>query len=224
MWHTNFMSKKLILLPMLVMLTSCGTLTFGYSDGEHEAGLEGSQYSQRKDAPPEEYSYFSGDTIDTEGSNEAILTFDVTSSAEPIENDEIESLVLCTVDGLFNSVKDFVNTKTDADKGLFVGADSSYSDGYLTLAFNSKIKDVIIEACPYYSLPHAWNEDELKIDSEVGVAINNSRYVKLSSEADETEEKAKSTNCRFHFSESLSEFTIKVGPKRAFIQKISLYY
>ena len=90
--------------------------------------------------------------------------------------------------------------------------------------FNSKIKDVIIEACPYYSLPHAWNEDELKIDSEVGVAINNSRYVKLSSEADETEEKAKSTNCRFHFSESLSEFTIKVGPKRAFIQKISLYY
>lgn len=218
------MRKTLIFLPMLVILTSCGTLTFGFSEGYHEPGLDGSQPSSRKDAPPEGYSYFSGDSFSTEGSNEAFLTFNVTSSSEPTTNEEIAELISCTADGLFNGVTDFVNVKTNADKGLFVGVDSSYADGYLTLSFNSEIKNIIIEACPYYSVPHAWNEEELEIDSEVGVGINKSNYVKLNSEVDETGETIKSTNCRFHFSESLSEFTIKVGPKRAFIRKISLYY
>ena len=218
------MKKSLAFLPILALLTSCGTLTMGFTEDSHEPGLSGSQPSERKDKPPEEYNYFSGDSIDTASSTEATLTFNVTSSSEPTENEEIAALVSCSAEGLFNSVKDFVNVKTNGEKGLFIGVDSSYADGYLTLAFNSPIKDVIVEAFPYYSDPHAWNEDELQIDKTVGVGINASNYVKLSSDLDESEEKVKTTNCRFHFSESLSEFTIKVGPQRAFIQKISLYY
>ena len=218
------MKKSFVFLPMLVLLTSCGTLTMGFTEDSHEPGLDGSQPSQRKDTPPEEYNYFSGDSIDTSSSTEATLTFNVTSSSEPTENAEIADLVSCSADGLFNSVKDFVNVKTDSEKGLFIGVDSGYADGYLTLAFNSPIKDVAIEAFPYYFEPHAWNDDKVKIDTTVGVGINSSNYVKLNSEFDEEQEMAKTTNCRFHFSESLSEFTIKVGPQRAFIKKISLYY
>lgn len=214
-----------ILLPVIALLTSCGTLKFGYTEESREPGLEGSISSTRKDVPPEEYGYYSGDSISTEDSTEAFLTFNVTEEKSELTTEEASALISCSVEGLFKAVDDLVHVSTDGETNqLYVGAESTYAEGYMTFSFNNIIKDIIVEACPYYYSTNAWNEDDFKIDSPAGVGVNESQYVKLSSEKDETEEKLESSMCRFHIANDATSFKIKVGPRRAFIRKISLYF
>ena len=81
MWHNRPMKKLILLLPALLLLSSCNELTVGFTDEEHEAGLDRSV--SREDNPKvDEYSYIKNETLNNEGLNKATLTFTGISKSE----------------------------------------------------------------------------------------------------------------------------------------------
>ena len=214
-----------LFLSLLVTLTACngGTINFGFTNEEHSAGVDRSDYSQTKYV--DSYNYFAGDTIDETNENVANLTFELTNrSYFNMKKEEIDNLVKCDVDNIFDHVIDASLTSTTENVGLFVGTGSTLRDGYLTLGFKVAIKDLKIEACPYSSVDYSWNQEDEEIDKDVAIAVNNSGYIKLSSLKDEETGEIKSTNCRYHLASDTKEIKIKVGSKRAYLRKIVLYY
>ena len=216
------MKKVAYLLPIALLLTSCEGFRIGFINEQRSAGIEGSGTSQK--SYTESYSYFLGDNVETEGKNVANLTFEVDDGLSDISVDKINEITRCDVDDFFAGAVESFNVGTREEAWLFVGAKSSYSDGYMTLGFNTAISDVIIDATPYYYEDNAWNEEELKIDENVCVAVNSSPYVRLSGTLNEQQDAVNITKCRYHFSENQTQIKIKVGGEKAFIQKISLYY
>ena len=214
--------QALLLVPLITVLTSCGLLDIGMTGETHSAGIAGHDSSIRTYV--DQYTYFSGDEIDETNTNVANLTFSaenaftIGSSAETFN-----SIVSCDVDDVFNSVTEAENVGVIKDFWLFVGADSTYTDGYLTLKFDINIKDIKIEACPVYFEKYGFEED-FRIDENVAVAVNNSSYIRLSSLRDEVTGDVNTTPCRYHMPDNTKEIKIKVGQRRAFIRKIVLYY
>ena len=218
------MKKVAYLFPaVLLMITSCDVLRVGYTGEQHSAGIANSG-SASQQTYTESYSYFSGDSITTEGKKVANITFRAEDGLSDISIDKVNELISCDVDGLFAGTVDTFNVGTREDAWLFIGTSSSYSDGFLTLGFNSAIKDVLIEATPYYYEDNSWNNEELVIDQNVCVAVNTSRYIKLSSLTNQENTEVNTTECRFHFEESQNQIKIKAGGQKAFIKKITLYY
>lgn len=214
-----------LFLSLLTLLTACsgGAINFGYTNEEHSAGVDNSSYSQKTYV--DSYNYFAGDTIDETNENVANMTFKLTNQSYfDMSKEEIESLVECDVNDIFDHVIDASLTSTTENVGLFVGTGSTLRDGYLTLGFKVAIKDLKIEACPYNSVDYSWNKEDEEIDKNVAVAVNNSGYVKLSSIKNEETGEIISTSCRYHLASDTKEIKIKVGQKRAYIRKIVLYY
>ena len=218
--------KGLLLIPFAILLASCDQVTFGFSQGLHSAGMEGSFNTSSKKEAPDSYSYYAGDIIETEGKNEANITFTIDQTESFLDVSKLNDLITSDVDASELSItpKECANVGSNENNGLFIGADSTYVDGYLILGFDKAIKDIKIEASPYYYLKNAWNEDTLVIDQDVAISVNGSGYVKLSSELNESGDKVNLTTCRYHLSGNDNEVMIKVGPRRAFINKITLYY
>lgn len=216
------MKKAVLLVPMVALLTSCGAFNIGFDNREHSAGIEGQSTSNK--TYTESYTYFSGDPIDTEGKNTANITFEVDDGLSNISKEKVDEIMRCDVDGLLAGTVETFNVGTRENSWLFVGAKTSYADGYLTLGFNQPIKDVKIEATPYYYEDNSWNELKLKIDEGVCVAVNASNYIKLSSLTNEDGDTVNSTECRYHFANEQTQIKIKVGGEKAFIKKITLYY
>ena len=204
MCHTIFMKKKsLLFLPLLTVLTSCAVFSIGFSEGEHEAGLEnGSALSSKKYV--DDYSFFSGDNISTEGMNSAIVTFTGFDSSLDIKNPEdFDAYVTCSVDDIFKETKEVNNVAINKDKGVFVGATSTLADGALALSFNVNVKDLEIEASPYYYEENKYNETTLVIDEGVALAVNDRPYIRLSTAKSEDGKSVNTTNCRYHLSKAL---------------------
>ena len=68
------MKKIIFLLPVALLLTSCDVFKIGFVNEEHSAGIEGGA-STSGQTYREDYSYFAGDAISTEGKSVANLTF-----------------------------------------------------------------------------------------------------------------------------------------------------
>ena len=217
--------KSLLFLPLLTVLTSCAVFSIGFSEGEHEAGLEnGSALSSKKYV--DDYSFFSGDNISTEGMNSAIVTFTGFDSSLDIKNPEdFDAYVTCSVDDIFKETKEVNNVAINKDKGVFVGATSTLADGALALSFNVNVKDLEIEASPYYYEENKYNETTLVIDEGVALAVNDRPYIRLSTAKSEDGKSVNTTNCRYHLSnDGSADVKIKAGIKKAFINKITIYY
>ena len=217
------MKKIAYLLPVLFLLASCDGFRFGYLNEPHDPGIDGGASTSQK-TYTESYSYFSGDQISTEGKNVANITFAAQESLSDIAIEKVDELVSCDVDGLYAGAIETFNVGTRADSWLFIGTSSSYADGYLTLGFNSPIKDVLIEATPYYYEDSSWNEEKLMVDENVCIAVNTSGYIKLSSLTNDEKTEVNVSECRYHFQESQTQIKIKTGGQKAFIKKITLYY
>lgn len=223
MCHTDFMKKSLLLfVPLIVCFASCSKVTFGYTNEQHSAGFG---HTTSKKANATSYTYFPGDVFNTNDSNAAHITFDSANSGSNMAKEDINAIVNCDVPDFFNEVSDasWVGVKKDTD--LFIGTDSSYVDGYLTLSFTSVIKYVSIYACPYYTGEIIGFTDKVEHDENVGVAVNNSSYIKLSYIYNEDSQTVNKRECRYDVSgANATEITIKVGPQRALISEIILYY
>ena len=210
----------LLLLPLCALLASCGELAIGYDSEEHSAGIPGSS-NQNNSAI--EYTYFSGDDVDTSNTNVARFSFASTQSKSSISVDDVTSIISCDDPTLIYEVKETYNVGTKEDIGLFVGADSTYVDGYLTISFDKAASGVVIKARRYYYETTSFNQSEIVIDSDVAVAVNNSKYIKLSSRKDDSGI-PDVYECRYNLTENSSQLQIKVGPRRAFIEEIALYF
>ena len=217
------MKKIAYLIPVVLLLTSCEMFRIGFTNEQHEPGVDGGASTSQK-TYTESYSYYSGDSIDTEGKSVAHLTFNAPEGLSDIAIEKVDELVSCDVDGLYAGAVEASNVGTRADAWLFIGTSSSYADGYLTLGFNSPIKDVLIEATPYYYVDSSWNDDKLIVDEGVCVAVNTSGYIKLSSLTNDAKTEVNTSECRYHFQESQTQIKIKAGGQKAFIKKITLYY
>ena len=226
MCHTMSMKKSLILLlPIAIFLTSCEKIVVGYTNGDHSAGLDRSLSGSTNSQPS--YEYFSGDTFDDTSNQFFTLTFDYSKSYSNIAKEELAPLINSSEASYFNEAvaSSYVGTKENIN--LFIGADSSYVDGSLTLSFNMLIQNVIITACPYY-YESAGFEEKIVVDSDVAISVNDSRYIRLTTPLDNEgnlkEEESRFTECRYHLASESNEVTFKVGPKRAFIKSIKLFY
>ena len=217
------MKKVALLIPLALLITSCEGFKMGFDNHDHSAGIEGTGNTSKQNYV-ESYSYFSGDPINAEDKSMANLTFSAPDGLSMISPEKVNELAACDVDDLFIGATETLNVGTREDCWLFIGASSSYTDGYLTLDFNTPIKDVAIEATPYYYVDTSWNEEKLKIDEGVCVAVNTSPYIKLSALASSDNKSVNSTQCRYHLAENQTQIKIKVGGQKAFIKKITLYY
>lgn len=217
------MKKSLLLFaPLLICFASCGKVTFGYTNTQHSAGFDNST-SQKQNTTS--YIYFPGDVIDTNSTSAAHLTFDSTNSGSNMAKEDISNLVTCDVPDFFYEVSDASWVGVKKDTALFIGTDSSYLDGYLTLSFNTAIKYVALYACPYYTGEIIGFTDRVEHDENVGVAVNNSAYINLTYTYNEDSQTVTKRECRYQVSgTNVTEITIKVGPQRALITEIILYY
>ena len=217
--------SRLIFIPLIFILASCDTFNVGFTDDQHEAGLD---YGSASVYIAPSYPTYGGDQF-TVSENEKSASIVFTGYNDGLSNikdiDLLNSFVNIDQEDFFITVESPLNVGTDEEDGLFIGADSSYVDGELTLAFKQDIKYIEILATPYFYVSHSWNEEEYKIDKDVCISVNGSAYVMLLTSQNE-DGSVKETTCRYlnYAQENKDKITIKVGRRRAFIKKITLYY
>lgn len=217
--------SKLLLLPLVILLAGCNNkIEIGFSDGDkHSAGPD--RETSSKEGGVISYSYMDNATLDNTGLSKATLTFaNINTSKSDIEDKELIMSYLNVDQSILTGVDNphYVSTKDDGT--FFIGADSSYVDGILTLYFNVNIKNIEITAKPYYSISTAFNEEVLTYDHEVCIAINNTGYIKLNEQVNEENKEVSSSKLSYHLEQAAGAVTIKVGKRRAIFEKIDLYY
>lgn len=221
MCHTNAMKKSfLLLVPLMALLVGCGELKLGFTSDSHDAGMAGSNNNSQ--VLVDKYTYYSGDEIDIEGKSVVHFTFDKSKTDSDLKKDDLVSIINVDNETFEYTIDDALNIGRKENIGLFIGADSTYVDGHLTISSSQAVKYVVIKARKYYYSSNSWNEDSVTIDSDVAIAINSSKYIKLTSEKDENGI-PKVTECRYNTQEK-NQIEIKVGPRRAFIEDIALYF
>lgn len=222
MCHTNVMKKSfLLLVPLMALLVGCGELKLGFTSDSHDAGMEGSNNNSQ--VIVDKYAYYSGDEIDTTVAKKVVhFTFDYSKNDSDLKKDDLVSIISVDTDTFEYTIDDALNIGRKENIGLFIGADSTYVDGHLTISSSQAVKYVVIKARKYYYFSNAWNEDSVTVDSDVAIAINNTKYIKLTSEKDENGI-PKVTECRYNAQEK-NQIEIKVGSRRAFIEDIALYF
>ena len=217
--------SRLLLLPLVLLLSSCNNnIEIGFKNGDtHSAGPDREISSKQGGAIS--YSYMNNATLDNTGLTKAALTFaNISTSKSDIQDEELLMTYLSVENDILTGVDNphYVSTKDDG--AFFIGADSSYVDGMITLYFNVNIKNVEITAKPYYSISTAFNEEVLTYDHEVCIAVNNTGYIKLNETIDEETNEVSSSTLSYHLDEAAGAVTIKVGKRRAIFEKIDLYY
>lgn len=217
--------SRLLLLPLVILLAGCNNqIEIGFSDGDkHSAGPD--RETSSKEGGVISYSYMDNATLDNTGLSKATLTFaNINTSKSDIEDKELIMSYLNVDQSILTGVDNphYVSTKDDGT--FFIGADSSYVDGMLTLYFNVNIKNIEITAKPYYSISTAFNEEVLTYDHEVCIAINNTGYIKLNEQVNEENKEVSSSKLSYHLEQAAGAVTIKVGKRRAIFEKIDLYY
>ena len=226
MCHNISMKKsRLLLIPLVLFLTGCNNqIEIGFSNGDtHSAGSD--RETSSKEGGVISYSYMNNATLDNTGLNKATLTFaNINTSKSDIEDKELIMSYLSVDQDILTGVDNphYVSTKDDGT--FFIGADSSYVDGMITLYFNVNIKNIEITTKPYYSISTAFNEETLTIDHEVCIAVNNTGYIKLNEQVNEENKEVSSSKLSYHLEQAAGAVTIKVGKRRAIFEKIDLYY
>ena len=229
MWHNIDMKKVLLLLPAMLLLTGCQDITFMFSQNDtHPAGLDQGSGSNSQ-VPNESYSYYPGDSVvdDAPGRplNTANLTFkDIKDSKTDIKDvEEIKSYFNDT-NNILTSIENPLFFSTKSDGTAFLGVESTYSQGKMTLNFASPIYHVVVTARAYSYINYSFNEEKLIIDQDVAISANEKGYIKLSNAANEANNASKSSECSFAFSTPVNKITFKVGKQRAILEKIAVYF
>ena len=226
MCHNVPMRKsRLLFIPLVLLLSSCNsTLDIGFSNGDtHSAGPDRSTSS--KEDGVISYSYMNNASLDNTGLTKATLSFtNINTSKSDIKDEELLMSYLSVDNNILTGVDNphYVSTKDDGT--FFIGADSSYVDGMITLYFNVNIKNIEITAKPYYSISTAFNEETLSYDHDVCIAVNKTGYIKLNQNVNEETNEVPSSTLAYHLEEAAGAVTIKVGKRRAIFEKIDLYY
>lgn len=217
--------SRLLFIPLVLLLSSCNSkLDIGFSNGDtHSAGPDRSASS--KEGGAISYSYMNNASLDNTGLTKAELSFtNINTSKSDIKDEELLMSYLSVDNNILTGVDNphYVSTKDDGT--FFIGADSSYVDGMITLYFNVNIKNIEITAKPYYSISTAFNEETLSYDHDVCIAVNNTGYIKLDQNVNEETNEVPSSTLAYHLEEASGAITIKVGKRRAIFEKIDLYY
>ena len=218
---------RLLLLPLILLMTGCKEgqgFEIGYSDGDnHSAGPD--REGSSKNNGPISYSYMNNASLDNTGLNKTTLTFEGITTSESDIQDETKLMdYLIDDQHILTGIDNPHNVSTKANGQFFIGADSAYVDGMITLYFSSNIKNIEITAKPYYYISGAYNEEEIYLDHEVAISINNGGYIKLKEEVDQDTKEVTSSTLSYHLDEPAGAITIKVGKRRAIFEKIDLYY
>ena len=218
---------RLLLLPLILLMIGCKEgqgFEIGYSDGDdHSLGPDREVSS--KDNGPISYSYMNNASLDNTGLNKTTLTFtNINTSESDIQDKEKLMGYLSDDKGILTGVDNPHNVSTKDNGQLFIGADSAYVDGMITLYFSSNIRNIEITAKPYYYISTAYNEEEVHLDHEVAISINNGGYIKLKEQVDEETKEVASSSLTYHLDAPAGAITIKVGKRRAIFEKIDLYY
>ena len=210
--------SALLFIPLLVVLASCTQISF--LDYEHSAGLEKSMSNNPYSAIS--YNYFSGDNLETEGLSVARFTFNVSKTDSNMSKDAVAEIIACDNAQVTYTVEDAQYVGSKEEIGTFIGLDSEYVNGALTLQLDKEIKCVTVKASRYYHESSGF-EENVFIDADVAIAVNNSRYIKLSGTKDDAGI-PQATDCSYNLSANTNTVTIKVGPQRAFIKEIICYF
>lgn len=211
------MKKSLVLLlaPALLVLTSCE-----FRQNFYSSGLDKSMSNSGNSAIS--YEYYSGDDLETEGLSVARFTFSVSKTASNISKEDLVSVISCDNASVEYEIQDAQYVGSKVDTGLFIGLDSTYADGFLTLSLNKSVKSVSVKANRYYYESNSF-ETSMFVDSDVAIAVNNSRYIKLTGEKNDSGV-PNETECRYSLGEGTNQITVKVGSQRAFIKEIVCYF
>lgn len=216
------MKKRYILfLPLLIALSAC-EFNVGFDAETHSAGLDKS-YSHSNAQEKVTYDYYSGDNIDSIKNERSACAFsfaflkDTRDAKSDIKDiDLLNSYFTTEGNNILSTVSEpnYVGVK---EGGLFIGAESSYIVGTLTLNCSVPVVAVEIEACSYYYVTTTFNEEKSIVDKESAISINEKNFILLSEEAEKT------SLCSYRIDEN-TQVKISVGKTRAYINSITLYY
>lgn len=217
---------KFLVLPLLLCLTGCQTFEVGYDEFEHDKGLDKSVSGNSYSAIT--YSYYGGDQYAINTNLEtANITFAGinTNDSNVTDIEKLNSYVVSDKENFFETIENPYNVGTNEEFGLYLGVSSTYAHGEMTLVLNKDIKNIEIVATPYYFYRDAWNEEELVVDQDSAISVNGSPFIRLSTSVNEAGV-VNETTCKYqnYASENKNKVTLRVGPTKAFIKKITLYY
>ena len=220
----------LLLIPIFIALVGCETFKVGLDqEGHYSSGLDKSISGQGDNDAFRSYQVYGGDSFSTDETSNADLTFgNFTGNFSDIKDiDTINSYIIASEENFFISAEGPQNVGTKEDNGLFLGANSKYSDGVLSFVFTRDIKYVEIVATPYFYIDTSWNADEPIVDDGVGISVCDSLYVPLVSTLDAETKAVQETTCKYDVTNKegdKNKISLRVKQKRAFLKKITLYY
>ena len=215
---------RLLVIPMIFMLAGCQQVDFGYTQASHDKGWEYSSDMASQPKTADSYSYRQNDTLDNSGLTTANLTFvGITTSETNVQDiEKIKSFINIDKEILEN-IENPLYFSTKQDGFAFLGADSSYVDGEITLIFTQDIKNIEITAKPYNYVKSSFEETFI-VDENIALSVNDSGYIKLERNINEETQTVDSSTCSFHLATPSKSIRIKAGPDRAILEKIVLYY
>ena len=218
--------RYLALLPLMFLVSGCDIngVKISFADGNyHSAGLDKSYSMDGNNSIS--YSYKNNDTLNNEGLNSVILTFEnIDASETNVQDVEKIKSYLSLTDQILDSVSNPSYFNTLSSGVVFLGTSTEKVLGEITLNFNVEIKNVEIIAKPYYYVDNTFNNNELVVDEDVAISLNDEGYIKINKDIDEQNQTVNSSTCSYKLQEAKNTINIKVGKRRAILEKITLYY
>lgn len=214
----------LLLIPVVFVLSACKEVGIGFTNESHDKGWDYTTMSTAKPGSVDSYSYRNPDTLDNNGLTQAIMTFgNITKSETNVQDvEKIRSYININSDILESIVNPlYFSTKETGD--VFLGVESTYVNGEITFHFNKEIKNIEIIA-KQYNYTKVSFEETFVVDENVAISVNDSGYIKVNGEVNQENQTVASTTCSFHLATPSNDITIKAGPYRAILEKITLYY
>ena len=227
--NTNMKKAVLLVLPCVLLLSSCQEITFAFSRNDtHPAGLDNEGGSSKnEDVGP--YSYYKGDSIVDDAPGRPLVSSELTfaniteSKTNITDTDAIKSYFVDSA-VILDSVENPYYFSTKAEGLAFLGAESTYIEGKITLNFNVPVYHMVITARPYSYIQTSFNEEKLIIDNDVAISANSKGFIKLKETANENNDASITSECSFGFTQPVQQISLRVGKRRAILEKIVIYY
>ena len=166
--------------------------------------------STAKPGSVDSYSYRKPDTLDNNGLTQVKMTFaNITKSETNVQDVE--------------KIKSYVNIDSDILESIVNPLYFSTKETGEVFHFNKEIKNIEIIA-KQYNYTKVSFEETFVVDENVAISVNDSGYIKVNGEVNQENQTVASTTCSFHLATPSNDITIKAGPYRAILEKITLYY
>ena len=228
LWHNNNMKKSwLLLIPALLVLSACQEITVGFlPNDEHSAGFDRSVSSNPYNIGS--YSYYRGDTLIDSANGAPLtianLTFKGISESKTDIKDVDEIFAYFDNDqNILKSVENPAFFSTKKEGFAFLGVESTYAEGKITMNFNAPVYSIVISARAYSYNKESF-EETLIVDDDIALSVNDKGFVKLDQNLNEEKNAAVTSTCCFSFNEPVTQVTLRAGKKRAILEKIAVYF